>query len=157
MEFIRKYGIYVATGLALLGFILLMSTPAVVSGDNTVVSGIKAIFGGDVNVAGWNVGHIDPSGWGLTAWIIGVLGIAGLVFFCVAPFIKALDLDNKLFPCIAIGVAGLVLAAGICAFGVNTYGVRDTGIGGGWVVGGILLVLAGGLATVDPLLAVFNK
>ena len=157
MELIRKYGIYVATGLALLGFILLMSTPAVVSGDNTIVSGIKAIFGGDITVAVIFTGHIDPSGWGLTAWILGLLGICGLVFFCVAPFIKALDLDNKLFPCIAIGVAVLVLASGICSFGVNCYGWNNTGIGGGWVVGGILLVLAGGLASVDPLLALLGK
>ena len=156
MELIRKYGIYVATGLALLGFILLMSTPAVVSGDNTLVSGIKALFGADVDFL-WYHGHLDPSGWGLTAWILGLLGIVGLVFFCVAPFIKAIDLDNKLYAFIALGVAVLVLASGICAFGVNCYGWSDTGIGGGWVVGGILLVLAGGLATVDPLLAVLNK
>lgn len=157
MELVRKFGIYVAAGLALLGIVLIMTTPAVVSGDTTLVSGIKALFGGDVQVAGYTIGHIDPAGWGLTAWILALLGIAGLLFFAVAPFIKALDLDNKLFAFIALGVAALLIVAGLCAFGVNTYGWNNTGIGGGWVVGAILLLLSGCMACIDPLLSVLGK
>ena len=86
MKKFLEFAGFCAFGLALVGFILMMATPAVVTKDaDALLSGTGAIFGGE---------YADPVVLALLAWIFGLLGILVLCAVLVLPLLKIKVLDK---------------------------------------------------------------
>ena len=153
--------------LAAVAFVLMMATPAVVgtaealgSKSITNLNGINAIFGkgSDLSAAEllWfanSDGKIILSATSLIGWI---LLLAGLVIVClgiVLPLLKINALQKfagllNLIAVVAFVLAGVFMFLVVATvYGANGRDVADgAAIGAGWVIGGILAILAGIIA-----------
>lgn len=165
-KFLQFAGL-ISLALAAVAFILMMVTPAVVgttkllgSTTTTNLNGINAIFGkgSDLSTAellwfGNSDGKIALSVTSLIGWI---LLLAGLVIVCLGvllPLFKVNALQKFAGLLNLIAVCAFVLA-GVFMFLVvpTVYGANgrdvaeNAAIGAGWVIGGILAILAGVVA-----------
>ena len=153
MKKFLEFAGFCALGLALVGFILMMATPAVVTKDaDALLKGTEAIFGGK---------NFDPVILALLAWIFGLLGILVLCALVVLPLLKIKALD-KFAGLIAFGLCALFLVVGIFMFCVRASANADSlfnigYIGAGWVIGGILFVLAGLVVALPGLMKLLKK
>ena len=144
---------FCALGLALVGFILMMATPAIVTKDaDALLKGAEAIFGGK---------NFDPVVLALLAWIFGLVGILVLGALVVLPLLKVKALD-KFAGFIALGLCALFLMVGIFMFCVRASALADSVfnvgyIGAGWVIGGILFILAGLVAACPAVMKILKK
>ena len=133
---------------AIIAFVLLLATPAVVAGTDYVsvnMSGTTVIFGNE---------YADPVGVALAAWILLLIALIAGLAVIVLDLLK-LKLPAIAFLGIKLLVAVLFLVAGILAFTVaSAAGVGS--LGAGWVIGGILLIL-GFVACVCPVVLNFVK
>lgn len=140
MKSIVKFSGIIALALSVLGFILIMATPSLVVDGGIIgkanVSGIDGIFG-------------DAAQWcGTLAWIFVLISIIVLAL-TILPMLKvnALEKFNRIF---AIVAAVLLVIAGIITFieasAANSevgLGLNAFKLGGGWIVSGILFIIAG--------------
>ena len=153
MKKFLEFAGFCAFGLALVGFILMMATPAVVTKDaDALLSGTGAIFGGE---------YADPVVLALLAWIFGLLGILVLCAVLVLPLLKIKVLD-KFAGFIAFGLCLLFVLVGVFMFCVRASANADSMfnigyIGAGWVIGGILFVLAGLVVALPGLMKLLKK
>ena len=153
MKKFLEFAGFCALGLALVGFILMIATPAVVTKDaDALLKGTEAIFGGK---------NFDPVTLALLAWIFGLLGILVLGAVVVLPLLKIKALD-KFAGFIALGLCVLFLMVGIFMFCVrasaNANSMFNIGyIGAGWVIGGILFVIAGLVVALPGLMKLLKK
>lgn len=152
MKKFLEFSGFIALGLALLGFILMMATPAIVYDGDALLKGTEAIFGGK---------NYDPVTLALLAWIFGLLGILALGALVVLPLLKIKALD-KFAGFIALGLCLLFLVVGIFMFCVRSAAysgsILNIGtIGAGWVIGGILFVLAGLVVALPGLMKLLKK
>lgn len=158
-----KYSGFVAALFALITFILLLATPAVMyNGKNVVAEGttaifgkkeaIKASFGGFTVNFGDAVTHLSWSA--LLAWIFVVVALVILVAGVVLPLLKVKKIE-KFAGLLNLVAVGLLVVAGIfvfisCAtfFAANGYdSVPDKcALGAGWIIAGILAILGGACA-----------
>ena len=150
MKQFLKFSGLIALGLALVGFILMMATPAIKYNGNTVADGTDVIFG--KTMYGQQI--LKLSVLDLFAWILVLLGMLALVFVTILMFAKK-DLYAKLGNLFGIIVAiAFILAAVFMFFTIPTFfsangggNVPDgTTLGVGWIIGAILIILAGGLS-----------
>ena len=154
MKQFLKFAGFVALGLALIGFILMMATPAIKFHGNTLAEGTDAIFG--KKVAGYDV--FKPSVLALFAWIFVLLSMLFLMVNAVLVLVKK-DIFAKHAKIIFIVLAILLILAGVFMFLViptfistNGGGSADgTSIGVGWIIGAILLIGAGAVCCMKAL------
>ena len=173
MKKLFKFAGLAAALLALIGFILIMATHVANYKDGNLsgyFEGMNAIFG--TGKTSTTVGSItavgdfdDKLAWsGLLAWIFALLAILALVCVSVLPLLKVKALD-KFLGLITLVAAGLLIVAAIFAFvskgvlfAVNEYNnANDWTLGAGWVIGGILFILAGGVAACPVVLGLLGK
>lgn len=153
MKKFLEFAGFCALGLAVVGLILMMATPAVVTKDaDALLKGTEAIFGGQ---------NFDPVILGLLAWIFGLLGILVLGAVVVLPLLKIKALD-KFAGFIALGLCLLFVVVGVFMFCVrasaNANSMFNIGyIGAGWVIGGILFILAGIVVALPGLMKLLKK
>ena len=150
MKNARKFGIYCAALLAIIGFILLMATPALTAsgyGLTVNVKGTTAIFGANGG---------EPIKVALVAWILSLIGLVFTLCLCAIPFIKAVKLSKNAIALCGLLVAVLFIVAGILAFCPSAE-VGGMNVGAGWIIGGILFILAGLGAACDPILTLLGK
>lgn len=154
MKKVLKYSGICAFVLALVGFILMMATPAILdkTGLGTIeYSGVVAIFGHK------STGYLDPeykaAALGLIAWILILVGLIIVCAGIVLPLLKVKVLERfagvlNLVAVICFVLAGVFMFIIVPNFyGANGWDVPNTAaIGGGWVVGGILSIVAGAVA-----------
>lgn len=142
MKTFSKFASLIAALLALIALILLVSTNAMVNG-NLTYSGQLACFGGKSLL-----GDISPAWSGLLAFIFILIAILTLAVSAVAVFANIKPL-KKYSSLINLFAACLLILAGIFAFLVVV--AKDAtdfySIGAGWVIAGILSILAGFVAT----------
>jgi len=160
-----KFAGLVACVLALVAFILLMATHAVVANGNsgTWVGGTAIIFGsGRAAVLGYegDVNDVKVIWTALLSWIFILVGMIIVLVAFVLSLLKIKVLE-KFSGVLDLVVIGLFLAAGILTFftalayaGVNEVDAKDWVLGGGYVVAGILAILAG-LTAALPTAAAF--
>ena len=161
MKTFLKYSGILAAVVAIVGFILMMTTPAFAytSGDNTyTLSATAALFGedvtGSISIITINAGH-NNAVWSCTlGWILAMVGVLALVLGVLLPLLKLekfAGLINIIALC-ALVVAGIfVFISKPCTFTVNgaseaSNPYSDYGLGAGWVIAAILYIVGGILA-----------
>jgi hypothetical protein len=147
-----KYSGIVALLLAIVAFILMMVTNAIIqtSGSLQVVTaGTTAIFGKTEHGALVDVVY-KPSVLALIGWILALVGMLILCLGVVLPLLKVKALDKFAGLLNLIAVACLVVAGVFCFLVVPTYFAANdadvpsnAAIGAGWVIAGIVYILAG--------------
>lgn len=160
-KFLQFSGL-IALVVAIVGFILMMATHAFVYANGSVhgwYSGVAAIFGNGQYLAGvGGISAVDTfSGnlaWSaLLAWIFVLVAMLILCLGVILPLlkVKALEKWAGLLNLIAVGlliVGGVFVFVSLPAFaGANEWSNTDYwSLGAGWVIGGILYIVAGALA-----------
>ena len=147
MKLVRKFAIYCAIVLALIAFILLLATPAVTVNGYTLFEGVTAIFGDK---------YLKPIGVALAAWILLLIALLCSISLAVLPFIKSIKLSKKIVALLGCLTAIILLVSAILAF-CPTAELEGGTLGGGWIVGGILLILAAVGIACDPVLTLLDK
>ena len=158
-----------ALGLAIVGFILMMATPAVAAMNGNNVSylpAVEALFGTENSQALWP---------GLVSWILVLVALVGGIVIFVLPLLK-IDLFGKMSDLVSLILCGLLVVAGVLLFFesaayqaalndatsgwggaiASTLGVTYA-VGAGWIVGGILLICAGAVAGLPAILRLVGK
>ena len=153
MKLVRKFAIYCAAAFALIGFILVMASPALVVDSNyglgLSVPGTNAIFGANGN---------PGFGTALTAWIFALIALLGLICLCALPFAKKVKLDAKPKAFVGCFLALLLLTCGILVFCVKADAQWEIGrVGAGWIIAGIFYILAAIGVACDPVFVLLGK
>ena len=157
MKTLLKYSGIISAVLAIVAFILLLATPGVIltlksSNADYDASGAVCIFGGDFKttiflykcVATWA---------GLLAFILIIVALVILICAIVLPLLKVKALDKFAGALNLVAVISLILA-GVFAFcivaafksankDVIVFNLYDVTIGAGWVIAGIIAIVAG--------------
>ena len=163
MKKFLKFSGLIALLLGVVAFILMMATNAVVvkSGNVQVVyAGTTAIFGKTESTLLGDV-VTKPSVLALIGWILALVALLIVIAGVVLPLLKVKALDKVAGLLNLIAVCALVLAGVFCFLVVPTfYAANETNvpdnaaIGAGWVIAGILYILAG-LCAIAPAAANF--
>ena len=172
MKKVLQFAGIISLALAVVAFILMLATPAVVytSGSNsTFFAGALAVFGGKLDTAQKLVLLTTKDAalavMGLLAWIFTLVGMIIVLLGVILPLLKinALEKFSIFFDLAALVlfvVGGvfmfIVLPSFLSAQGINN--VPDGfAIGAGWVIGGILLIAAGVFAILPACAALLSK
>ncbi len=141
MKSVVKFSGIIALALSVLGFILIMATPCLVVDAGFLgsesLAGIKGIFG-------------DSAQWcGTLAWLFVLIAIILLALGSVLPMfnVSALEKFNKIFATCAtilLVIGGVVLFfQASAANGDLNVGANVFKLGAGWIVSGIMFIVAG--------------
>ena len=172
MKTFLKYSGILAAVVAIVGFILMMTTPAffIVSGDKTYyLTGAQALFGEEVtgSIGGFitlNAGHINAVWSATLGWILAIVGILALVCGVILPLLK-LEKFAALVNIIALAallIAGVfVFVSQPCTFTLKGASepselYKDYALNATWVIAGILYLVAGGLAILPTAMDIFG-
>ena len=159
MKTFLKFSGAIAFVLALVAFILMMATPAVMyKGEDVIAKGIVAIFGSKekVAIAGISLGTVETKlAWSaLLAWIFVLIALIVLCLGVVLPLLKVKALERfagvmNLCAVILLVVAGIFMFITTPVFWAANGGdnvPNNVALGAGWVIGGILAIVAGAIA-----------
>ena len=165
MKKVLPFAGLIAFVLALVAFILLMATPAIVSTNSDgAVKGTIAIFGGTEKIWGPLAIEYKGSALALIGWILLLVGLLAACVGAIGGLLKVKALQN-LGRVFALVAAGCFLVAGIFFFLVvptwysaNELDVpNNVAIGAGWVVGAILTLVAAASAACPVVLGLLGK
>lgn len=150
--------------LALVAFILMMATPAIMyKGEDVVAKGIVAIFGEKKTVDAYIVtitGETKLAWSALLAWIFILITLLITCLEVVLPLLKVKAME-KYVGALNLIVGVLLLVAGVfmfitCPVFFTANGAKEVpnncALGAGWIIGGILAVLGGLCAACSALL-----
>lgn len=158
MKKFLKFSGAIAFVLALVAFILMMATPAIMYKDDVVAKGIVAIFGKKENVAlaGISFGTAETKlAWSaLLAWIFVLLALIILCLGVVLPLLKVKALEKfagvmNLCAVVLLVLAGIFMFITTPVFWSANGGDKvpdNVALGAGWIIGGILAIVAGVVA-----------
>ena len=155
MKKVLQFSGLISAVLALVAFILMLATPAIVGSTSLgdwSYAGTTVIFGKAETVLGTTV-KTNPSALGLIAWILCLLGFLVVTCGVVLPLLKVKGVEKFAGLLNLVAVVCLVLAGIFMFFVIPTFfGANDADvpsealIGAGWVIGAILNIVAGGFA-----------
>ena len=164
MKKFLKYSGLCSLALALVAFILMMATPAIVSTNSDgAVKGTIAIFGGTEAIWGPLAITYKASPMALIGWILGLAGLLVVLAGVVLPLlkIKALEKFSGILSLVAIGLfvaAGVFLFFTVPAFSAATNGgYDDWTLGAGWIIGAILYLVAAAFAALPVVAQILKK
>lgn len=166
MKKVLTYSGLIACVLALVSFVLLMATPAVsyniIGGKTLEISGIYGIFGGTKNDLLKTTYNLPWAG--LLAWIFALVAMVALVLTAVLPLCKV-DLVKDHAKTVNLVAAAVLVLSGVFTFlevvafeGANADKGFDKGnLGVGWIISGILLIVAGVFVLLPTIMALVEK
>jgi len=167
MKKVLQFAGLISLVLGVVAFILMMATPAVIQplvGDTqTVYAGTTAIFGKTESTILGDV-VTKPSVLALIGWILVLVAMIIVALGVILPLfkVKALEkfsgiLDIVSLACFVVG--GIFMFLVVPTFyAANEWDVGDkTQIGAGWVIGGIIAIIAGAFAILPAAAAFFGK
>ena len=171
MKKVLQFAGLISLALAAVAFVLMMATPAVIQpviGDTqTVYAGTTAIFGKTTStdvVIGTLTNTTKPSVLALIGWILILVAMIILALGVILPLLKVKALEKfsgvlEIAACAALVVAGIFMFLVVPSFyGANGWDVGDkTQIGAGWVIGGIVAIVAGAFAILPACANFFGK
>ncbi len=159
MKKFLKYTGIVSALLAVVTFILMMTTPAVLAaGKNSLlgngdVPGVEGIFGNSNFGAPWT---------GILAWILVLVALVILIAAIILPVLKINALEKfagvlNLVAVVALIGAGILMFMEVVGYrasiGEDAWSVLEAGynvsVGAGWIIAGILSI-AGGVIAILP-------
>lgn len=146
--------------LAVVAFILMLATPAIVlTSGNTqyIYKGTVVLFGSKeaISVIGINLGTVEtkPSVLALIGFILLIVGLVVVLLGLILPLLKVKALEKfagllDLCALVCFVLAGIFMFLAVPTFfAANEADVPNSAsLGVGWVFGGILAILAGALA-----------
>jgi len=161
MKTFLKYSGILAAVIAIVGFILMMTTPAfyLTSGDKTYyLTSTQALFGEDVtssiSIITINAGHINAVWSATLGWILAMVGIIALLLGVILPLLKVekfAGLINLIALCALLVGGVFVFMSQPCTFTLkgasepsNLY--SDYKLNATWIIAAILYIVAGILA-----------
>ena len=167
MKKVLQFSGIIAFVLGLVGFILLMATPAIAYSDSdATVRGTLAIFGGAEKIWGAIAVTYKPSPLALIGWILALVGLIVICLGVVLPLLKVKGVEKFAGLMNLVAVVLLVLA-GVFAFIVvpTWYSANELGdpnnakalLGAGWIIGGILLIAGGAFAILPAVMDFVGK
>lgn len=173
MKTFLKYSGILAAVVAIVGFILMMTTPAFAyfpqNGDPQYLTGAQALFGEEVtgSLGGFitlNAGHINAVWSATLGWILAIVGIIALICGVILPLLKL----EKFAALVNIIALAALLLAGVfvfvsqpCTFTLKGASeaselYKDFALNATWVIAGILYLVAGGLAILPTAMDIFG-
>ena len=166
MKKVLQFSGLISLVLAVVAFILMLASDAVVQSSGSVqvvYGGAKAIFGHE------SEGLLDPTiklaPLALIAWIFILIGMIIVLAGVVLPLLKINALE-KFAGILNLAALVLFVLGGIFMFIVvpNLWAANDWGdvpdnakIGAGWVIGGIVAIVAGAFAILPAAAAFLSK
>ena len=174
MKKVLQFAWLISLALGVVAFILMMATPAIIHtlvGDTqTVYAGTTAIFGKTTEtdvIIGTLTNTTKPSPLALIGWILILVALIIVLLGVVLPLLKVKALEKfsgilNLVACAALVVAGIFMFLVVPTFyganGVEPKDIPDgAAIGAGWVIGGIVAIVAGAFAILPAAAAFFGK
>ena len=168
MKKLLQFSGLISLVLAIVAFILMMATNAVIQGSGNlqvVTAGTTAIFGKTENIIGGLNSVTKASPLALIGWILMIVGMIIVCLGVVLPLLKINALE-KFSGILDIVALACFVVAGIFMFIVvpNLWAANEWGdvpdnaaIGAGWVIGGILAIVAGAFAILPAAAAFIGK
>ncbi len=167
MKKVLQFAGLISLVLGVVAFILMMATPAVIQplvGDTqTVYAGTTAIFGKTESTILGDV-VTKPSVLALIGWILLLVAMIIVALGVILPLfkVKALEKFSGILDIVALAcfvVGGIFMFLVVPTFyAANEWDVGDkTQIGAGWVIGGIIAIIAGAFAILPAAAAFFGK
>ena len=157
-NFLRFAGIVTAV-LAIVAWILMMATPAVVTkigSTTTEVAGTTAIFGAETKIIGSLSAKTELAWTALIAWILILLAVLAIVAGIVLTLLKMKGIAKIAGLANLISAIVLIVSAIISCVTVPTFLSANgaemneyTSLGGGWIAAGIIAIV-GGLVSCAP-------
>ena len=166
MKTFLKYSGFLAAVIAVVGFILMMATPAFAyfpeNGDPLYLTSAQALFGEDALL-----GHIDAVWSATLGWILAIVGMIALILGVVLPLLKLEKFAGlvNLIALVALVIAGVfvfisqpctltstVLGSKVVTTPHSSYGLNAT-----WIIAAILYIAAGALAILPAAMDLFGK
>ncbi len=172
MKKLLKYSGICAFALALVAFILILATPALVypvkNANDGTISGVFGIFGGVYGSISFGPfaaqGTWNATWSAVTAFILILVAMIILLAGFVLPLLKIHALDKvagilNLIAIFALIVAGIFLFIELpCFAGANGWNTTDGwDLGAGWIVAGILAILGGVVAILPTVFDFIGK
>ena len=165
MKTFLKYSGFLAAVIAVVGFILMMATPAFANGDN-VITGTQAIFGEDLGEILGVKSHMDAAWSATLGWILAMVGVIALLLGVVLPLLKLEKFAGlvNLIALVALVIAGVfVFISQPCSVTTSGYGnaaitnpYSDYSLSATWIIAAILYIAAGALAILPAAMDLFG-
>lgn len=161
-----KYAGICSLVLAVVAFILMLATNAIVVGSGNlqlVYPGTTVIFG--KHESGILGADYNPSPLALIAWILGLAGMVIVLLGIIMPLFKV-KFFTKFAGLLNLIAVGCLVVAGIFMFivvptffGNNGNGSvpNNAAIGAGWIIGAILYIVAGAVALLPAISDFMSK
>ena len=162
MKTFLKYSGFLAAVIAVVGFILMMTTPAffLQNGDKTsYLTSAQALFGEEVTgslfgIITLNAGHINAVWSAVLGWILAMIGVIALLLGVILPLLKLnkfAGLLNLIALCALVLAGVFVFISQPCTFTLkgadeasNLF--SDYKLNATWIIAAILYIVAGALA-----------
>ena len=155
MKKVLQFSGLIAAVIAVVAFVLLLATPGIVYANGGIsysIDGNAVLFGSTTNIIGSLNATTKGAVIALIGWILIIIAFLGLVFGFILPMVKK-DLSKaagmlNLCAAICLIVAGIMLFFTLPSYAsANGWSKTDYyGLGAGWVVAGILAIVAGACA-----------
>lgn len=167
MKKVLQFSGIISLALAVIAFILMMATNAIVQSSGSlqvVTEGTKAIFGKVEHGSLIDVTYkLAPMA--LLAWIFILIGLVIVALGVILPLLKinALEKFSGILDIVALAcfvVGGIFMFFVVPSYwAANEYGdIPDSAkIGAGWVIGGIIAIVAGAFAILPAAAAFMSK
>jgi len=166
MKTFLKYSGFLAAVIAVVGFILMMTTPAFAyfpkDSDPLYLTSTQALFGEDALL-----GHIDAVWSATLGWILAMVGVVALLLGVILPLLKLnkfAGLINLIALCALVFGGVFVFISQPCSvtssgFGatVVTHPYADYGLNATWIIAAILYIAAGAIAILPAAMDLFGK
>ena len=171
MKKVLQFAGLISLVLAVVAFVLMLATPAIVltSGNNQYIyKGTVVLFGSKeaITFAGFNLGTAETklAPLALIAFILVIVGLVIVALGVILPLLKVKALEKfagilNLVALVCFVLAGIFMFCVVPNFfAANEADVPNSaGIGAGWVIGGILAIAAGAFAILPAAAAFFAK
>lgn len=171
MKKVLQFAGVISLALAVIAFILMLATPAIVlSSGNTqyIYKGTVVLFGSKetASIAGLITltSETKPSVLALIGFILIIVALVILLLGVILPLLKVKALEKfagvlEIAACAALVVAGIFMFLAVPTFfAANEVDVpKSAGLGAGWVIGGILAIIAGAFAILPACANFFGK
>ena len=166
-KFLQFSGI-IAAVLAIVAFILLMATPAAMSGDEIVAKGTTMLFGKkeSATILGITFTGETKLAWSaLLAWIFVIVALVILLLGIILPLLKVTALQKfagvlNLIAVVLLVVAGIFVFISLAVFcsanGLDSVPEKWV-LSAGWVIAGILAIVAGAIAILPAAMDLIGK